>query len=306
VQAEPFTISGVETRQQLLNGSEEGIIEAGGELKYSVTDSPAIQVSGSFNEVTNNGSVSTTLNDSRGITLVYSDDTTITNSKTGTISTVGTNSHGIYSLLETVDDNPDNIDITNRGTIAVEGSGSVGIMVLERTWALPGPETDFDSKVAGLTTTINNDGGTISAADGEYAIKVETQDGWSDSIDTAGGTTNLYLRNGSTITGNIDLGTGIDVVTIGNSNGIDNTGLTETVNGNFINFDMERKMKSNSMDRGELDELLRGFDNNRRTFLKKLIKTSAYVTPAIMALSMKSLEAGKKKPTRKRIKPVKH
>ncbi len=57
-------------------------------------------------------------------------------------------------------------------------------------------------------------------------------------------------------------------------------------------------MKSNSTDRDELDELLNGFDKKRRTYLKKLIKTSAYVTPTIMTLSMKSLEAGKK-PTRK-------
>ncbi len=65
-------------------------------------------------------------------------------------------------------------------------------------------------------------------------------------------------------------------------------------------------MKSDYTNRDEIDELLSGFDKNRRTFLKKLIKASAYVTPAIMALSMKCLEAGKKKPTRKRIKSVKH
>lgn len=64
-------------------------------------------------------------------------------------------------------------------------------------------------------------------------------------------------------------------------------------------------MKSDSTDRDELDKLLNGFDKKRRTFLKKLIKTSAYVTPAIMTLSMKSLEASNKKPSRqKRIKSV--
>lgn len=59
-------------------------------------------------------------------------------------------------------------------------------------------------------------------------------------------------------------------------------------------------MKSDSTDSEELDELLNGFDKKRRSFLKKLIKTSAYVTPAIITLSMKNLEAARNRPTRRR------
>jgi hypothetical protein len=48
------------------------------------------------------------------------------------------------------------------------------------------------------------------------------------------------------------------------------------------------------------DELLSGFDERRRTFLKKLLISTAYVTPAILTFSMSDLEAKvRKKPTRK-------
>lgn len=48
------------------------------------------------------------------------------------------------------------------------------------------------------------------------------------------------------------------------------------------------------------DELLSGFDERRRTFLKKLLITTAYVTPAILTFSMRDLEARKRRtrPTR--------
>lgn len=44
-------------------------------------------------------------------------------------------------------------------------------------------------------------------------------------------------------------------------------------------------------------ELLRKLDNGRRSFLKKLLISAAYVTPAILTLSMKDLEAKQKRPT---------
>ncbi len=48
------------------------------------------------------------------------------------------------------------------------------------------------------------------------------------------------------------------------------------------------------------DELLKGFDKKRRSFLKKLLITTAYVTPAILSFSIGDLEArAKKLPTRK-------
>lgn len=53
----------------------------------------------------------------------------------------------------------------------------------------------------------------------------------------------------------------------------------------------------NSTDR---DELLKGFDKKRRNFLKKLLISSAYVTPAILTFSIGNLEArARKLPTRK-------
>ena len=50
----------------------------------------------------------------------------------------------------------------------------------------------------------------------------------------------------------------------------------------------------------ERNELLKGFDKKRRSFLKKLLISAAYVTPAILTLSMRDLEAKKKRPTRRR------
>ncbi len=49
------------------------------------------------------------------------------------------------------------------------------------------------------------------------------------------------------------------------------------------------------------DELLNGFDKKRRSFLKKLLISTAYVTPAILTFSIADLEAGRKRrrrPTR--------
>jgi uncharacterized protein involved in tolerance to divalent cations len=49
----------------------------------------------------------------------------------------------------------------------------------------------------------------------------------------------------------------------------------------------------------ERNELLKSFDKKRRTFLKKLLISTAYVTPAILTLSMRDLEAKRKRPTRR-------
>jgi hypothetical protein len=49
------------------------------------------------------------------------------------------------------------------------------------------------------------------------------------------------------------------------------------------------------------DELLNGFDKERRSFLKRLLISTAYVTPAILTFSIADLEAGRKRrrrPTR--------
>ncbi len=61
------------------------------------------------------------------------------------------------------------------------------------------------------------------------------------------------------------------------------------------NTDKDARLNS-----AEQNELLKGFDKKRRTFLKKLLISAAYVTPAILTLSMRDLEAKKKKPTRKK------
>ena len=66
----------------------------------------------------------------------------------------------------------------------------------------------------------------------------------------------------------------------------------------------------NSTDKDGLDktsesptehELLKDFDENRRSFLKKLLISAAYVTPAIISFSMRDAEARRrrKKPTKK-------
>ncbi len=63
----------------------------------------------------------------------------------------------------------------------------------------------------------------------------------------------------------------------------------------FDNTDEDAQLNS-----AERHELLRSYDKKRRTFLKKLLISAAYVTPAILTLSMRDLEAKKKRPTRRR------
>ncbi len=58
--------------------------------------------------------------------------------------------------------------------------------------------------------------------------------------------------------------------------------------------------KDTQLDSAEQNELLKGFDKKRRTFLKKLLISAAYTTPAILTLSMRDLEAKRKRPTRRR------
>ncbi len=66
-------------------------------------------------------------------------------------------------------------------------------------------------------------------------------------------------------------------------------------NESFDNTDKDSQLNS-----AERNELLKGFDKKRRSFLKKLLISAAYVTPAILTLSMRDLEAKKKRPTRRR------
>ncbi len=52
-------------------------------------------------------------------------------------------------------------------------------------------------------------------------------------------------------------------------------------------------------------ELLEGFDERRRAFLKKLLVSAAYVTPAVLSFSIADIEAGRrrrKRPTKKKRK----
>lgn len=62
----------------------------------------------------------------------------------------------------------------------------------------------------------------------------------------------------------------------------------------FDNTDKDAQLNST-----EQNELLKSFDKKRRTFLKKLLISTAYVTPAILTLSMRDLEARRKRPTRR-------
>ncbi len=64
--------------------------------------------------------------------------------------------------------------------------------------------------------------------------------------------------------------------------------------GSFDNTDKNAQLNST-----ERNELLKSFDKKRRTFLKKLLISTAYVTPAILTLSMRDLEAKRKRPTRR-------
>ncbi len=68
----------------------------------------------------------------------------------------------------------------------------------------------------------------------------------------------------------------------------------------------KRKCSFDDPDKGsqlsptDRNALLKGFDKKRRSFLKKLLITTAYVTPAILSFSIGDLEArAKKLPTRK-------
>ncbi len=67
-------------------------------------------------------------------------------------------------------------------------------------------------------------------------------------------------------------------------------------NESFDNADKDAQLNST-----ERNELLKGFDKKRRSFLKKLLISTAYVTPAILTLSMRDLEAKRRRrPTRRR------
>lgn len=81
----------------------------------------------------------------------------------------------------------------------------------------------------------------------------------------------------------------------------------------FVNINQERKDKKpkESFDKSDKDvqlnstdqdEILKDFDKKRRGFLKKLLISAAYVTPAILTFSIGDLEArGRRRhPTRKK------
>lgn len=58
--------------------------------------------------------------------------------------------------------------------------------------------------------------------------------------------------------------------------------------------------KDAQLDLIDRDELLKGFDKKRRSFLRKLLISAAYVTPSILSFSIGNLEArAKKLPTRR-------
>ena len=72
----------------------------------------------------------------------------------------------------------------------------------------------------------------------------------------------------------------------------------------------DEKAQLNATDRDGFDkdsesptehELFKDFDENRRSFLKKLLISAAYVTPAILSFSMRDADARRrrKRPTRK-------
>ncbi|MFQ5687053.1 MAG: hypothetical protein ACE5GV_10370 [Candidatus Scalindua sp.] len=77
----------------------------------------------------------------------------------------------------------------------------------------------------------------------------------------------------------------------------------------------DESAQSNSTDGSGLDkasesptehELLKDFDENRRSFLRKLLISAAYVTPAILSFSMSDAEARRRrrKPTKKKKKRI--
>ncbi len=71
----------------------------------------------------------------------------------------------------------------------------------------------------------------------------------------------------------------------------------------------DESIQLNSTDRNGLDkasesptehELFKDFDEKRRSFLKKLLISAAYITPAILSFSIRDSEArARKLPTRK-------
>ncbi len=75
------------------------------------------------------------------------------------------------------------------------------------------------------------------------------------------------------------------------------------------NKESDESVQLNSADRDGLDkdsenftehELFKDFDERRRSFLKKLLISAAYVTPAILSFSIRDSEArARKLPTRK-------
>lgn len=76
------------------------------------------------------------------------------------------------------------------------------------------------------------------------------------------------------------------------------------------NKDSDGNVQLNSVDRNGLDkasespsehELFKDFDENRRSFLKKLLISTAYVTPAILSFSIRDSEARarRRRPTRR-------
>ncbi len=67
----------------------------------------------------------------------------------------------------------------------------------------------------------------------------------------------------------------------------------------------DESAKLNSIDGDDLDkasesptehELLKDLDENRRSFLKKLLISAAYVTPAVLSFSMRDSEARQLRP----------
>jgi len=61
--------------------------------------------------------------------------------------------------------------------------------------------------------------------------------------------------------------------------------------------------KGTQLNPNDRDELLKGFDNKRRSFLKKILISAAYATPIILSFSIGDSEASARKlPTRKRRK----
>jgi len=78
----------------------------------------------------------------------------------------------------------------------------------------------------------------------------------------------------------------------------------------------DENVQLNSTEGGSMDktsesptesELFKDFDENRRSFLKKLLISSAYVTPAILSFSIRDSEARarRRRPTKKEKKKKK-